>query len=107
MGSSFVIPIKELWANSANKFFDSLAASRPVLINHKGWQKDVIEKDNIGYVLPENLDENSVRKFVEYTYDKELYKQQSLNALNKAKDSYSLEIAVKKYLSIINNIRNV
>src|SRR5690606_29799362 len=38
MGSSFVIPIKELWANSANKFFDTLAAGKPILINHEGWQ---------------------------------------------------------------------
>ena len=44
MGSSFVIPVKELWANSANKFFDTLAAGRPILINHKGWQEKVINK---------------------------------------------------------------
>ena len=51
MGSSFVAPIKELWANSANKFFDTLAAGRPILINHKGWQEEEICKENIGYVL--------------------------------------------------------
>jgi len=43
MGSSFVIPVKELWSNSANKFFDTLAAGRSLLINHPGWQKEVIE----------------------------------------------------------------
>ena len=45
MGSSFVIPVRELWANSANKFFDTLAAGRPILINYKGWQENVINKN--------------------------------------------------------------
>src|SRR5690606_4176809 len=51
MGSSFVAPVRELWANSANKFFDTLAAGKPILINHGGWQSDVITRNNIGYVL--------------------------------------------------------
>ena len=41
-----VIPIKELWANSANKLFDTLAAGRPILINYNGWQKELINKKN-------------------------------------------------------------
>ena len=36
IGSSFVLPIEELWSNSANKFFDTLASGKPVLINYKG-----------------------------------------------------------------------
>src|SRR5690606_37783545 len=47
IGSSFVAPIKELWANSANKFFDTLAAGKPILINHGGWQADVIAAQKI------------------------------------------------------------
>ena len=39
MGSSFVKNIQELWANSANKYFDTLASGKPILINHEGWQK--------------------------------------------------------------------
>ena len=63
MGSSFVIPIKELWANSANKFFDTLAAGKPILINHNGWQKNLIYKKNIGFVLPTVIDNNAVKEF--------------------------------------------
>ncbi len=35
--------------NSANKFFDSLAAGKPVLLNYNGWQREVIENNNAGY----------------------------------------------------------
>lgn len=104
MGSSFVIPIKELWANSANKFFDTLAASRPVLINHDGWQAEVIKADKLGYVLPEVLTDEAVSEFVAYTEDMHLQKQQRENAYKKAKSSYSLDIAVQKYLAIFQNI---
>jgi glycosyltransferase involved in cell wall biosynthesis len=107
MGSSFVIPIKELWANSANKFFDSLAASRPVLINHEGWQAKVIRENNLGYVLPAVLDDKSIIDFVNYTKDLELNKIQQHNAFAKAKEAYSLEVAVEKYISIFNEVQNV
>ena len=35
--------------NSANKFFDSLAAGRPVLLNYSGWQRDILLKNEAGY----------------------------------------------------------
>ena len=107
MGSSFVIPIKELWANSANKFFDSLAASKPILINYEGWQAKIIKEDNLGYVLPEVLNEDAIKDFVLYTQNRELHALQSLNAFKKANASYSLELAVGKYLKIFNSIDNV
>ncbi|MEX2585459.1 MAG: glycosyltransferase family 4 protein, partial [Balneolaceae bacterium] len=50
--SSFVIDNKALWDNSANKFFDSLAAGKPILINHEGWQADLLRKTKAGLVVP-------------------------------------------------------
>jgi glycosyltransferase involved in cell wall biosynthesis len=102
MGSSFVIPIKELWANSANKFFDSLAASKPILINHQGWQKEVITKSNIGYVLPEFINDEVMETFALYTQNEILNKVQQENALLVAKENYALDVAVMKYNKIFN-----
>jgi len=34
--------------NSANKFFDSLAAGKPVLLNYSGWQREILESRNAG-----------------------------------------------------------
>lgn len=104
MGSSFVIPIKELWANSANKFFDTLAASKPILINHGGWQKSVIHSENVGYVLPSALSGEAVREFVAYTQNLELHQVQCANALTTAKRSYSLEVASRKYLELFKKL---
>lgn len=35
--------------NSANKFFDSLSAGRPVLLNYSGWQRQILEDNAAGY----------------------------------------------------------
>ena len=104
MGSSFVINIKELWANSANKFFDTLAAGKPILINHEGWQKEVITKDNVGYALPPILNKDAIVDFVNYTQNKDLQTIQQENALKKASNSYSLEVATQKYISVLEKI---
>lgn len=37
---------------SPNKFFDYLAASRPVLINYPGWLAEFVEREGCGYVVP-------------------------------------------------------
>lgn len=38
--------------NSANKFFDALAAGRSLLINHDGWQAELLADTGAGLVLP-------------------------------------------------------
>jgi glycosyltransferase involved in cell wall biosynthesis len=104
MGSSFVIPIKELWANSANKFFDTLAAGKPILINYKGWQKELINKENIGYVLPVVVNNSMAKKFALYSQKKVLIAKQQKNALKIAVANYATDVAVEKYNKIFKDI---
>ncbi len=52
IATSTVIPNPVLWHNSANKFFDALAAGRPIAINHGGWLADLIQESGAGIVLP-------------------------------------------------------
>ena len=52
--TSLFLPLKEMEANSANKFFDALAAGKPIMINYKGWQAKLIEEYNVGIVAPSN-----------------------------------------------------
>jgi|YNPMSStandDraft_1061717.scaffolds.fasta_scaffold05483_2 glycosyltransferase involved in cell wall biosynthesis len=49
---STVIDVPALHKNCANKFFDSLAAGRPIAINHEGWLADLIREHDCGLVLP-------------------------------------------------------
>lgn len=53
---STVIPLPELEANSANKFFDGLAAGCCVAVNHGGWQADLLRNHQAGFQLPRVID---------------------------------------------------
>lgn len=103
MGSSFVIDIPELWANSANKFFDTLAAGKPILINHEGWQADMIRSREVGFVLPFEITDEVAKEFVKYTLDRKRIVEQEMKALALAKQKFSLEIASIKYLELFRN----
>lgn len=48
MMASLFIDVPELRSNSANKFFDSLAASKPILLNYGGWMHDMVMLNNCG-----------------------------------------------------------
>lgn len=47
--------------NSANKFFDSLSAGKPVLLNYSGWQREVLEENKAGF----GCDLCNIAQFVE------------------------------------------
>lgn len=102
-GSSYVIDIPALWDNSANKFFDTLAAKKPIVINHQGWQADTIKEYNIGYVLPPVVSHVIAKGFVAYMNDSALLKQQGENSYKLAEKEYSLDVAVGKYMSIFHS----
>jgi glycosyltransferase involved in cell wall biosynthesis len=52
VATSLFRPIPEMEANSANKFFDALAAGRPVAINYGGWHRDLLTETGAGVALP-------------------------------------------------------
>lgn len=55
--TSFFADIPEMEKNSANKFFDGLAAGRAIAINYGGWQADLLRKSGAGLVLSRDVNE--------------------------------------------------
>ena len=82
--------------NSANKFFDSLSAGKPVLLNYSGWQRDILEKANAGSGCELcNLNEfaANVLKLCE---DNQLRSIMSNNARQLAEDQFNRETLAKR-----------
>lgn len=52
MATSLVIPLPELEANSANKFFDGLAAGCCIAVNYGGWHEQLLAEHDAGFRLP-------------------------------------------------------
>ncbi len=48
MSSNLVIDLPEARANSANKFFDTLASAKPIFLNHGGWMHDLVSHHECG-----------------------------------------------------------
>ena len=48
MSSSLFIDLPQMRINSANKFFDALAAGKPIFLNYGGWMHDLILKHRCG-----------------------------------------------------------
>ena len=46
--------------NSANKFFDSLSAGKPILLNYSGWQRELLESHRAGF----GVDQGNIEEFV-------------------------------------------
>ncbi|MFT3750090.1 MAG: glycosyltransferase family 4 protein [Agriterribacter sp.] len=106
------IPI--LYTNSPNKLFDSLSASKPIIVNSPGWTKEMVEENKCGlYVDPEkpeelanaliflskNPDEIAIfsknsRRLAETTYDKSILCKKVSDIINKFDKSNSVQ---KKY----------
>jgi glycosyltransferase involved in cell wall biosynthesis len=93
---------KILEDNSANKFFDFLAAGLPILINYEGWQQKVIEESNCGR---SNLNPiEMVNTILEIKRNTQLKEEMSNNSRKLAEEKYSDLIAKEKFLNVIKNI---
>lgn len=53
--TSWVVELPQCEKNSANKFFDGLAAGRAIAINHGGWQAELLRESGAGLVLSRDV----------------------------------------------------
>jgi glycosyltransferase involved in cell wall biosynthesis len=79
---------KILERNSANKFFDSLSAGKPVLLNYSGWQRDILEENNAGF----GCDLCNLEQFVE----KVKYLESNRNELTQM-DQNARKVALEQF----------
>ncbi len=66
---SIFIDLPEMWANSANKWFDALASGTPTLVNYRGWQAELLEATGAGLVVSATDLELAADDLVERLHD--------------------------------------
>lgn len=69
MATSLFANNPALWTNSANKFFDALAAGRPIAINYGGWQAELIRETGCGLVMPADSPEGGAAFLCDWLAD--------------------------------------
>ena len=90
--------------NSANKFFDSLAAGKPVLLNYSGWQRDVLENANAGFGCTLYVLDEFVEKVNFLSNNKNTIKRMGENARQLAKSQFNRDILAEKVLCCITSV---
>jgi glycosyltransferase involved in cell wall biosynthesis len=66
LAASLFVALKELRANSANKFFDAIAAGVPVLINYGGWQAELLASIGAGIRVAAREPSAAAKTIVEF-----------------------------------------
>jgi glycosyltransferase involved in cell wall biosynthesis len=94
--TSFVLPVPALWDNSANKFFDGLAAGTPVGINYGGWQADIIERSGAGIVLDWNSIEKAAEDLCAFVTDPDRVAQARLKAQQLAEKDFDRDFLARR-----------
>lgn len=97
---SLFVDLPEMWNNSANKFFDTLASGTAVAINYKGWQSDLIEKYDIGIVLGANIDEAATR-LGDFLDDMDVIKAKAERANQLAMKRFDRDLLASKLISVV------
>lgn len=101
MAVSTVLPINALYANSANKVFDAFAAGTPLLINHAGWIKDLIERTHSGLVISNDPTADDFNILKDFLLSEDCYSKARTASLALGVNEYNREKLFKKLLSVI------
>lgn len=92
---------KVLDTSSPNKFFESLAAGVPVIQNTKGWMKNYLEKNNIGYTLSPDDPEALADLLIELSANPEMVREMGNRARKLAAIEFDKNILADKMLDVL------
>jgi glycosyltransferase involved in cell wall biosynthesis len=103
---SLFIDKPEMWANSANKFFDGLAAKKPILINYGGWQKELLEKHKAGISIWGLSDEDAAQKISEVIHDAKWLEMAGEASYKMALELFNRDVLALQFESVLVNTVN-
>ncbi len=103
IATSLFIDLPEMRNNSANKFFDGLAAGKPIMINYGGWQSDLLIESGAGFVVS-----NYNYKKAFSVIDSIISEKNQLNKMSKASkllaDKFSVDSSCNKLIKIVKEL---
>ena len=99
--TSFVINEKILWNNSANKFFDGLAAGKPLMINYGGWQADLLNEYDAGIVVSPDDPIIGAKKLNNLLSDKQRLQNMGQAGLELAKTVFNRNELYKSFENVL------
>lgn len=94
-----------VWKDAVqNKFFDSLAAGRPVACNFRGWQSEVAEQEGVGIILPEDDIERAASLLLAHLRDSEWMAGAKKRALTLARGRFSRDKLAEELRQVLTRV---
>jgi glycosyltransferase involved in cell wall biosynthesis len=94
MAASLFVDLPEMRANSANKFFDALAAGTPLLLNYGGWQAELIDETSAGLVVWGLPEAQAAERIAQALSNPGWLRQAGLNARTLAEQTFDRDLLV-------------
>lgn len=101
VATSLFVDLPEMWNNSANKFFDALAAGKPVMINYQGWQASLLEKSGAGFVVPPDQPERAAKMLNEFMKDEQRLKNAGAASQQLAETCFNRDSLATQLLDVL------
>lgn len=101
VATSLFLPVPGLAHNSANKFFDALAAGRPVAVNYGGWQADLLTDRGAGLVLDPADHHAAAEVLARHLTDADWVKSASEAALKLAEGEFARDLQFERLEGVL------
>jgi glycosyltransferase involved in cell wall biosynthesis len=101
---SLFVPLPEMWNNSANKFFDGLAAGKPILINYPGWQKELLESSGAGFSVSHADPASAARQLTDFVSTPGAVATAGAAALRLARESFDRSALADRLLRVLEQV---
>jgi glycosyltransferase involved in cell wall biosynthesis len=98
---SLFINLPEMWANSANKFFDGLASGTAIGINYHGWQAKLLRETGAGIILDSTNLNFAAYQLAAYIRNPKKLKDAGKAARRLATEQFSRDILAKRLEKIL------
>lgn len=102
--TSLFLPIRSMWHNSANKFFDALAAGKPVMINYGGWQAKLLEESGAGLSVPYEKVEEAALSLSRFLDDKDRLRDAAARSAELADSRFSRDILAARLRAVLEEV---
>ncbi|MDB9985048.1 glycosyltransferase family 4 protein [Gammaproteobacteria bacterium] len=106
MTSSLFLDKPEMQKNSSNKFFDSLASAKPIMINYGGWMHDLIKEHKCGLAMWKVPHSEIAIELNNKVYDKDWLAAASLSSAKLAEESFDRDVLAGQLIELLESAVN-
>ncbi len=99
--TSLFTDLPEMWNNSANKFFDSLAAGKPVAINYGGWKSQLLAESGAGITLDATDPEKAAGQLKQFLDTADAVEDAGKAALDLARARFDRDVLSDELLNVL------